>query len=68
MCVISRDAAVNDSELTRIDDVNVDSALSPRSFDSPSSQHTSIIFFKRFYLYESVMEYSPKDVASVGGS
>lgn len=28
-------------------------------------QHTAIIFFKRFYLHESVMEYSPKDVASV---
>jgi len=26
-------------------------------------QHTAIIFFKRFYLHESVMEYSPKDVA-----
>jgi len=32
----------------------------------PLPQHTAIIFFKRFYLRESAMEYSPKDVASVG--
>jgi len=25
--------------------------------------HASVIFFKRFYLHQSVMEYSPKDVA-----
>ena len=25
--------------------------------------HTAIVYFKRFFLHESVMEYSPKDVA-----